>query len=74
MTNEAKIVEGDDFDLPERLRNIAESVTEWDNPLCAKDDLLKAANMLEEQQAEVDLLRDLIRSANRLIQFILTNS
>jgi len=35
-------------ELPERLRAIAETVMEWDNQLCAKEDLNAAANLLEE--------------------------
>jgi hypothetical protein len=40
-------------DLPERLRMLAESVTEWDNPITAKDDCLQAANEVEKNRNEI---------------------
>jgi len=42
--------------LPERLRQLAESLNDWDNPITAREDCLNAAKELERLQAIVDKL------------------
>ena len=42
--------------LPERLRQLSESLNDWDNPITAKDDCLNAAKELERLHAIVGKL------------------
>ena len=53
--------------LPERLRELAEALNEWDHPVTSKDVCVAAAN-------EIELLRNKLNTIQAVLQETLLNA